>query len=135
MAEGTVKPFDGDLEDYRRLLTDQRRLARERGRDERKPEAEPKASKKNRRRESARRLEATANLRKAVKKAEGRIEKLNAELATLEKRLADPKLYQESSTAKMMEIQTHHSTLKGELAKTEEAWMAAQEALEGGASA
>ncbi|MCG8443087.1 MAG: AAA family ATPase, partial [Caulobacterales bacterium] len=65
VADGRVRPFDGDLEDYRRLLMEQRRAERRRVRDA-KPEgaagAGKPASKKDKRRAAAEARAAVADL-------------------------------------------------------------------------
>ncbi len=93
--KGTVTPFDGDMEDYRRLV-----LGRSDGRsddedrEERKPRAEePPVSQKDARREAAQKREALAPLRKKIKKQEELIENLRKAIQALDGQLADPELY------------------------------------------
>ena len=83
VADGTVAPFDGDLDDYRALLV-------ERARPAPKPEA---SSKRDERRDRAEARAAAAPLRKRAKDAEARLAKLAAERARIEAELADPALY------------------------------------------
>ncbi|MBN8900922.1 MAG: ABC-F family ATP-binding cassette domain-containing protein, partial [Rhodospirillales bacterium] len=83
VGDGTVRGFDGDLDDYRALLV-------ERARPAAKADA---VSRKDDRRERAEARAALAPLRKQAKDAEARLAKLAAERAALEAKLADPKLY------------------------------------------
>jgi ATP-binding cassette subfamily F protein 3 len=92
VANGTVKPFDGDVEDYRRMVLG---LAPSQ-RDE--PAAVEKAppplvSQKDVRRGAAQRREVLAPLRKKISSVERRIEKLRGEIDRVDKELALPDLY------------------------------------------
>jgi ATP-binding cassette, subfamily F, member 3 len=91
VADGTVTPYDGDIEDYRRMV-----LGRSDGTapPEEKPEAAPAVSQKDSRREAAQRREALAPLRKKIRKQEELIEKLRSEIKSIDVALADAGLYQ-----------------------------------------
>jgi ATP-binding cassette subfamily F protein 3 len=125
VADGTVKPFDGDLDDYRALLSERARPAAraEAGsqRDERRARADARA--------------ATAPLRKAAKDAEARIAKLTGEVRKLESRLADPELYSPSRKGEVAAAQSTLAALKRQLQAAEAAWLAAEEALEAATAA
>ncbi|MDH3474147.1 MAG: AAA family ATPase, partial [Rhodospirillales bacterium] len=128
VAEGTVRSFDGDLQDYRKLLIEQRRAERRRQRDD--TSEQPKgASKKDKRRAAAEARAAVADLRREIRRAERRVEKLDAKKSALEVRLADPEVYN-GPTAALMKLQMEHGAVKQALEEAEEAWLAAQEALE-----
>ncbi len=133
VADGACRPFDGDLADYRRLLLDRRR---ERRTPQNRTETggapgngKGKKDRKQARKDRAAARAATADLRKAVREAEQRLEKLNLEMAAMERDLADPKVY-EGSTTDLMERQLRHGDIKAKIAKTEETWLKTQEALE-----
>jgi ATP-binding cassette subfamily F protein 3 len=128
VAGGTVQSFDGDLEDYRRLLMEQRRAERREVRAARPKDAKPE-SKKDKRRAAAEARAAVADLRRNIRTAESRMEKLGARKAALEAKLADPEIYN-GSTTKLMDLQMEHGTLKQAIAEAEEAWLEAQAALE-----
>jgi ATP-binding cassette subfamily F protein 3 len=120
VADGSVKPFDGDLDDYRALLTERARPApkQEAGnqRDERRARADARA--------------ATAPLRKASKDAEARIARLTAELKKIEAKLADPDLYASARKGEVAAAQSTLAALKRQLQAAEAEWLAAEEALE-----
>ena len=122
VAEGTVSPFDGDLADYRTLVLDGR-SGRSSGGGSRAP-----ASGQDRRRASAKRREDSAPLRKKVKEAEASIAKLQGDIATLDRKLADPKLYQRPMDAAF--LAKERADLVRTLATTEEKWLAASAAAE-----
>ncbi|HIP77748.1 MAG TPA: ABC transporter ATP-binding protein [Kiloniellaceae bacterium] len=128
VAEGTVTAFDGDMDDYRKLLMEQRRQERSRQRSERPKNAEV-LSKKDRRRASAEARAAVADLRKAAKQTEAEIEKLGKEKARLEAKLADPEVY-EGPTAALQDLQITFGQVKQKLAEAEERWLSLQTALE-----
>jgi len=92
VAEGTVRPFDGDVEDYRRMILGIGPASRETEATPLKPEA-PQASQKDARREAAARREVLAPLRKRIGAVERRIEALRAEIERLDSELAAPELY------------------------------------------
>jgi ATP-binding cassette subfamily F protein 3 len=134
VAGGTVKSFDGDMDDYRKLLTEQRRdndeddSAADRRRDGDGTAVHTAAGRKEQRRAAAEERAASAHLRKAAVEAEKRLEKLQQKKAALEARLADPEIYN-GPTAKLMELQVRYGDLKREIETAEDAWLEAQDAL------
>jgi ATP-binding cassette subfamily F protein 3 len=128
VADGTVAAFDGDMEDYRRLLLEQRRQERSRQREAR-PQREEALSRKDRRRAAAEARAAVADLRKAAKRAEAEVEKLNKRKAALEKRLADPAVY-EGPTAALQALQIEFGRIKQAIEEAEDRWLELQTALE-----
>jgi ATP-binding cassette subfamily F protein 3 len=135
VAGGTVKPFDGDLDDYRKLLLSERR-ARDSGAGKSasaggEPEdvAHTAAGRKEQRRAAAEQRAAVAHLRKAAVEAEKRLMKLQQQKAALEARLADPEVYN-GPTAKLLELQLRYGDLKRAIATAEDAWLESQTALE-----
>jgi ATP-binding cassette, subfamily F, member 3 len=128
VEDGSCQPFEGDIEDYRRHVLQQRRETRRSDRPDAKPDKE---SRRNRRREAAQEREATAALRKAARKAEARLEEMSGDLKTLEAKLADPKSYEESGE-NLSDLIYRQGELKKNLIIAEERWLAAQEAVEKG---
>jgi ATP-binding cassette subfamily F protein 3 len=141
VAEGTITPFDGDLDDYRRLLLEQRRAERaaarrrsggghdgghDGGRDGGRGGLKPK----DRRRAAAEARDARASLRLAARDAEARVEELTKECRQLEAHLADPVAYN-GDHKRLEDLQMRYGTLRRALAEAETRWLSAQEALEG----
>ncbi|MEJ2016033.1 MAG: ABC-F family ATP-binding cassette domain-containing protein [Limibacillus sp.] len=134
VRDGGVHSFEGDLEDYQKLLAEQRREEREqrRGKSQssgttpapRKPEPRKKD-----RKASAQAREAASGLRKKVAEAEARLEKLTKAKEILEGRLADPQTY-DAEADKLGDLQRQHAEIARAIAKTEESWLAAQSDLE-----
>ena len=119
VADGTVRPFDGDLDDYRALLSERARPASRNDtgtrRDERRERAEARA--------------ALAPLRRQAKDAETRLARLAAERAAIEARLADPALYAPGRANEITAANARLAAIARETAAAEEAWLAAEEAL------
>ena len=124
---GKVQPFDGDLDDYRKLLLDRRRAARRDGKEERRTLTA--ADREAARRSSADHRASLAPLKRAVATAEQDMAKLGKEIATLDAKLADPALYSGPAT-KIGELQTQRGAAAARLARAEEAWLEATATLE-----
>jgi ATP-binding cassette, subfamily F, member 3 len=122
VAGGTVRPWAGDLEDYRRSL-----LAA----PVEQPPREVKASGERRqsRREAAERRQARAKLTEALRLAEQEVALLTKEKQALDRRLADPATYKAGgpSLATLLRAQTEAAQA---LAAAEARWLAAAEAVE-----
>ncbi len=120
VGDGTVKPFDGDLDDYRTLLVE-RAL----------PAPRPGAvTRKDDRRERAEARAALAPMRKRAQDAEKRIATLASERAKIEARLADSAIYAPGRAAEVTAANTRLAAIAKESAAAEEAWLLAEEALE-----
>ncbi|HMB78033.1 MAG TPA: ABC-F family ATP-binding cassette domain-containing protein [Kiloniellaceae bacterium] len=131
VADGAVRPFDGDLEEYRDHLLAQRRAERSRSRKERTGDESNEKSalnKKDKRRAAAARRAETAALKAAVRKAEKEIARLTGEKQALEARLGDAAVYDD--TKKAQNLQMAHGKLAAALAVAEETWLEATAALE-----
>ena len=86
VADGTVRPFEGDLEEYRRLL-----LAPETQSDSgRAPAVDIR---RNSRREAAERRLAIEPLRREARRAEAAAQRLVEEQQALDRRLAGPEIH------------------------------------------
>jgi ATP-binding cassette subfamily F protein 3 len=92
VANGTVRPFDGDVEDYRRMVLGLAPSQRD-AEPARDNPLSPPLSQKDVRRESAQRRESLAPLRKKISSVERLIEKLRGEIERVDKELALPDLY------------------------------------------
>jgi ATP-binding cassette subfamily F protein 3 len=124
VANGTVRPFDGDIDDY------QAKLLRERNGKPSK-EAKPKKEKapaptpvvvaadKPRR----------GHLKRAIEKAEKAMADLNKRRAEIEARLADPATYS-GPAALAADLHKEKVRLEREIAHAEHEWLVAQEAFE-----
>jgi ATP-binding cassette subfamily F protein 3 len=108
VADGTVVPYDGDMDDYRKLLAERARAANPGstgGRNGRKARAGRQG-----------------DLRKRAMLAERMLAELAAQKAALEAALADPGRYDAGHAARL-------AAINGEIDRAEQAWLAAEEAL------
>jgi ATP-binding cassette subfamily F protein 3 len=116
VKDGTVTPFDGDMDDYTRLVLD---TARENRRAERhagkqlteNPRPAPKPS-------------STA-LQKTIEKLDRRMEDLRGKIETLDQALADPTLYGEEPR-KAADFTRLRAKLASELEEAENEWLSTQ---------
>jgi ATP-binding cassette subfamily F protein 3 len=121
VGDGTVRPFDGDLDDYRSLLV-------ERARPAGKPE---QVTRKDDRRERAENRAALAPLRRQAKDAEALLTKLAEERARIEAKLADPAVYAPGRVGEITRANARLAAIRKEAEAAEAAWLAAEVALEG----
>jgi ATP-binding cassette subfamily F protein 3 len=124
VADGAVTPFDGDLDDYRRIV-----VAREDAGGGGPRQRGPKLNKADQRRASADRRAEFAELRKTAKEMESAIARLERDIASLDKTLADPDLFT-SDPAKGASLSKRRADAVTALARAEERWLAASAALE-----
>jgi ATP-binding cassette subfamily F protein 3 len=121
VAEGTVRPFDGDLDDYRAFLA-------ERARPAAKAEAAP--TRRDERRDRAEQRVNLAPLRDRLKKVEAAMAKLGEEAATLDAALTDPRLYANNKTDLIARATTRRAAVTRELEALETEWLELTEKLE-----
>ncbi len=120
VGDGTVKPFDGDLDDYRVLLAERAR-----------PTARANAvTRKDDRRDRAEARAALAPVRRKAREAEKRLAVLAAERAVIEARLADTALYVPGRSREITAANARLAAIGKEVASAEEVWLIAQEELE-----
>jgi len=115
VKDGTVNPYDGDLDDYKTLVTGVSTNSRE------KREAD-KASRADRRREAAARRAAFEPLAKEIRATEGLMDRLRKRIDTIEDELANPALY-EKDPVKATRLAKERSELSAQLARNEEKWL------------
>lgn len=126
---GTVQPFDGDMNDYRKRVLSARSTGN--GKPEVKPEtADPEKSAQDRRRDAARKREEQAPLRKKLKSLEQDIGKLQKEIEKIDAKLSDGTLFS-SEPSKAAEFSKRRSDNEEKIAALEEEWLEISEALEG----
>ena len=122
VADGTAKPFVGDLDDYRVVLA-------ERARGPAKPVDAAKALRNDRRGRAEARAQL-APLKKRVADAEKRMATLASERVKIEREMANPAIYQPSRKSEALAIQTRLTAIKRLEAVAEADWLVAAEALE-----
>ena len=125
--EGEVKNFDGDLADYRRFVTQQRRERRSRERAERLKEETAASAAPEPQKESAPAI-SPSTLRRRIEKAEKDIEKLTAQKEKLEAEMAQNGFF--ADAARAARAQKEHAQILSKLAEAETLWLADQAQLE-----
>ncbi len=122
VGDGTVKPYDGDLEDYRRAL-----LAPSSSSEPPLSKAEKKQRRDDRKASAGRRREIEP-LRKEVRATEKIMSDLTAKKKVIDDRLADPTTYE--GGAGIEKLLREQADLAASLAAAEAKWMAAAQAME-----
>ena len=125
VAHGKVQPFDGDLDDYRAWLSEQKRANEKNTLDT----ASQGVSRKDQRKLDAEHRLKQKPLYDAVKKAELAVEKYHQEQRQLEQQLADPAIYEEAEKAKLKQIMALKMQVDKALNDAENNWMEAEEKL------
>ena len=129
-ADGTVKPFDGDMEDYAKFVLDRARVAA-RAPTQIQAEAPPPPPPPK----AAARPTTTAvgPLKRRLEAAEVVMARETKALAEVDAALADPKLYVRDP-AKAAELAKRREKVQAALDKAEQTWIAAAEAYEAAAA-
>jgi ATP-binding cassette, subfamily F, member 3 len=121
VADGRVRPYEGDLDDYRRLLLETSAGGPDRG-------AETAARERSERLSAAERRSLLAPLRQASRAAERELERLTNERTALEAKLASPATY--TSDADPVSLRRRLDALLQEIAAAEGRWMKAEEEID-----
>jgi len=128
VADGAVKPFDGDLDDYRNWLVEQKRNAAETNIE--KQTESPVFSRKEQRKQEAERRKRLKPLLDRLKKSEQAVEKYHAEQKTIEQQLADPTIYSEIQKENLKTLLAQKVEVDNALEAAEMEWMEVGELLE-----
>ena len=124
VAKGRVTPFEGDMDDYRKFLLDERKPAGAPA----KVKA-PKLNKAEERKAAADRRAQVTPLKKAADEAEKRVGKFQAELAKLDAALNAPDLY-EKDAGHVTALTKQRADMLKQIERAEAAWLEASEALD-----
>ncbi|MSP28726.1 MAG: ATP-binding cassette domain-containing protein [Methylococcales bacterium] len=122
VSGGKVQTFDGDLDDYRAWLTEQKK-AEEKIVDI----ADAGVSRKDQRKLDAENRRKYKPLYDALKKSEDAVEKFHAEQKQLEQQLADAAIYEDSEKARLRQVLDRKIQVDKLLEDAEMAWMDAEE--------
>ncbi|RFF28489.1 MULTISPECIES: ATP-binding cassette domain-containing protein [unclassified Wenzhouxiangella] len=131
VADGGVRRFKGDLDDYRRWLAE--RSSATDGLASSSPEnptPHTAGARKARRRDQAARRARIKPLQNRVDKLDRQLEKTNRALVDIESELADSGLYEEEQADRLQQLLARQAELRQTLESIESEWMEAAEALE-----
>jgi ATP-binding cassette subfamily F protein 3 len=120
--KGTVKSFDGSLEDYRQFQIEKSKPPRK---TKSKSVPDPKAARKA----SADARAKLAPLKKRAEKIETEISGLQTRLAEVDSLLADPNLYT-TDQDRALELSKERGTLEKQIGQLEDSWLEALDAFE-----
>ncbi|MDR9825919.1 ABC transporter ATP-binding protein [Vibrio sp. FNV 38] len=127
-----VAPFNGDLTDYYKWLTEQQKLDKKEAQSSQpaKDSSQSAASKKEQKRKEAEFRTQTAPIRKTLTKLEVKMDKLGAVIEQAEQQLLDNSLYEAENKAKLNQVLADQASAKSQLEDIEMEWMEQQETLE-----
>lgn len=127
-----VAPFDGDLNDYYKWLTDQQKIERKEAQAQApaKDGTNSAAAKKEQKRREAEFRKLTAPLRKKLTQFEKQMDKFTTDLEEAEQQLSDTSLYEAENKAKLNQVLALQATSKSQLEEVEMEWMSVQEELD-----
>ncbi|MEM8797762.1 MAG: ATP-binding cassette domain-containing protein, partial [Pseudomonadota bacterium] len=131
VADGTVQPYEGDLDEYRTYILQTKKAQQKTG-AEKKSDADPansSASAAERRREAAEKRAEIAPLRAEIKTLEKTISVLQKKIALADEKMAIPNLFTDHPE-KAAELGKIRARLARELEDAENAWLEKSEALE-----
>jgi ATP-binding cassette subfamily F protein 3 len=123
VADGGVAPFDGDLDDYRRMILSERGGA-ENTAARKTAESPPRETRADQRRAAAQKRTELAPLRRRIAALEADLTKLGARIAEIDKVLADPQLYH-GDPARLTALAKERAETAEALAAVEMDWLAA----------
>ncbi len=128
--KGTVGPYEGDLDDYRKLVLQKRKPDSEQRDGPGSSQTEsPPASKQQRRQRAARERERLSDLKKHVRQCETAIARAEVRLDEIDAALGDSDLYARAQD-KAQALAKERGTLKKALEILEEDWLKASQAYD-----
>lgn len=128
VAGGSAKFFDGDLDDYRNWLSEQKKSSAEIV--DNIQAISTGVSKKEQRQQDAEKRKQLKPLLNKLKKTEQAVEKYHAEQKTLEQQLANPNIYQDSEKENLKKLLSQKVEVDNALEQAETEWMEIEEMLE-----
>ncbi|NWG39912.1 MAG: ATP-binding cassette domain-containing protein, partial [Hydrogenophilaceae bacterium] len=130
VADGGLKSFDGDLDDYRDWLF-KTRLAKP---EEKSTEPGSRIDRKSERRAEAELRQRLSSTRKPIEQRiaqlENQLESLNGRKSAVDTRLADADIYADANKDELKRLLMEQAELVAALDRVESEWLAQQEALE-----
>jgi len=128
VADSKVEEFAGDLDDYHQWLSSQRQDQRIQIASESKNASA--ADRKEQKRLEAERRAKLRPLKQQIEKLEKRVDDTSAQLAEIEKLLADPEIYSDNRKDELKALLADQARLASQLNESEEEWMLRQEELD-----
>ena len=133
VADGELKPFDGDLDDYKDWLLQNKLATAEAAKNalaaKVEVKAEPVAETKPAKPTTLNPTQKKA-LETKIQRLDGEIEQFNAELAEIASKLADSDIYDEKRKHELKTLLASQTKLQGRLEVAEAEWLSLNEQLE-----
>jgi ATP-binding cassette subfamily F protein 3 len=123
VGDGTVAPYEGDLDDYRRLV-----LGRDARANDARETSESKVSRTDQRRAAAEKREELKPLKRQIDAAEKTVARLTADIAAIDAQLAGDLFARDPGKATA--LSKSRAEAASALARAEEDWLAASAAYE-----
>ena len=143
VANGRVSGYDGDMDTYRQLLLAGAKKASKKKESvaDTAPDAAPEAlqevlpdvpavDRREQRKQAAEKRQTLAPLRKQIQRIEKNVAKFQAEKAEIQRKMADPTLY-DGDSSKLVDLQRDLGWISRQLDEAEANWLGSQEELEG----
>ena len=134
VADGTLAPFDGDLDDYRAWVLARARQATRPGGDSRRAATTPAAERRVQKRKEAEARQQRADVRKPLLARQAALdldlERLGAEKAALDEWLGSTEAYAEDAKERLVAALARQGELTWTLARLEVEWLENAEALD-----
>ncbi len=125
VSNGSINPFDGDLDDYRKLINQPKELRTQQAKN-----SSPALSKKDQRKSDAEKRKKLQPLTNKLKKIEQQLAKLNALKDDVESSLGDSSFYEDKNKEKLKELLAKQSEITKKIEVFEEEWMMISEEIE-----
>jgi len=127
VANRSVTRFNGDLNDYRRWLSDQSRVTSNAPSADKQHGAH---ARREQRRDQAAHRARIKPLQNKVERLTRQVDEATQDLARLEKTLAEPDLYQDENQDRLSKLLAEQTRLRQSQQNLESEWMEAEQALE-----
>ncbi|MDH5300369.1 MAG: ATP-binding cassette domain-containing protein [Gammaproteobacteria bacterium] len=129
VADGRAQAFEGDLDDYHKLLQSQNRQANT---DSTSPAAgsNSAAARKEQKRQDAEQRQKQKPLRDKLRAIEQKLSKLQQKKLELEQQLAQPEIYDSANKNRLKTTLAEQNQLLQEVSELENQWLEISEALE-----
>ncbi len=127
VCDGTLQPFDGDLDDYRQWLANRKPAAAEQSGNG--SSGNNSINRKELRRQEAERRKQLQPLRNKLKKLEQLLEKLEQEKRDIEQQLASADIYETKNKQQLKELLLSQGKIDEEIEKAEKSWLEISEII------
>jgi ATP-binding cassette subfamily F protein 3 len=127
VANGQMQVFDGDLDDYRLWLSENKKNTDE---EDEENNNSCLVSRKDQRKQDAERRQRLKPLLDAVKKATAAVDKYHQQQQQLEQQLAEPSIYSDTEKQRLKTVLEQKTQVDKALAQAESDWMEAELELE-----